>query len=209
MELPRDLAERPATRTGLVLSLYGGLALVALLVSAGRDDVDIYRIAGRSTGFWLAVSPFVGLGVGLAVVAGSRWATGRYAWAQSLHRDFRSLLGPLTSREILILAAASSIGEELLFRGALMPLIGLWPQALLFALLHLGPARRFLPWTLSALVMGAVFGYLHQLTGDLGAPIAAHFCINYLNLHYIVRRDLDAPATVVAGGDDPLLSKAG
>ena len=40
--------------------------------------------------------------------------------------------------------------------------------------------------------MGLVFGALVELTGDLGAPIVAHFTINFLNLHYIARVELPA-----------------
>jgi membrane protease YdiL (CAAX protease family) len=81
----------------------------------------------------------------------------------------------------------------MLFRGALLPWLGLWPQAVIFALLHIGPGARFLPWTLSSLAIGVLFGYLYLLTGDLGAPIAAHFVINYLNLRFISRVELPEP----------------
>ena len=54
--------------------------------------------------------------LGLAVVGLTRLATRHLAWARALHTSFRDLLGPLTGREIVILALASSIGEELLFR---------------------------------------------------------------------------------------------
>ena len=86
----------------------------------------------------------------------------------------------------MILALASSIGEELLFRGALLPWLGVWLQAAVFALLHIGPGRRFLPWTASAFALGLAFGALASWTGNLGGPIAAHFMINFLNLRYIV-----------------------
>jgi hypothetical protein len=180
------------SRSGLVIGLYGTLALTALLISAGREDVDIYRIDGISTPLRLGLSPLLGLATGLAIVVLTRMAVRRFAWAQALHHDFRSLLGPLTTREIVILALASSIGEEMLFRGALQPWIGLWPQAAFFALLHIGPGRRFLPWTLSAFILGAGFGYMFAWTGDLGGPIVAHFTINYLNLHFIARTELPA-----------------
>jgi membrane protease YdiL (CAAX protease family) len=183
------------TRSGLVIGLYGGLALAALLISAGREDVDIYRIQEVSTPYRLVLSLVLGLVVGFAIVALSRLASRRFAWARLLHSDFRSLLGPLSGREILVLALASSIGEELLFRGALQPWIGIWPQALIFALLHVGPGVRFLPWTLSALVLGVLFGYMFQCMGDLGGPIVAHFTINYMNLHFIVRSDPPAMDT--------------
>ncbi len=191
---------KPLSRSGLVLVLYGALALVGVLIAAGRDDMDVYRLEGVSTAFWLVLSPLIGLALGFAVVVSSRFATHRYAWAQSLHREFRKLLGKLTGREILVLAVASAIGEEVLFRGALQPAIGLWLQAIVFALLHIGPGLRFLPWTLWALAMGLAFGLVYQWTGDLGAPIVAHFTINFLNLRYIARVELggedDAPKIV-------------
>ncbi|HWM85496.1 MAG TPA: CPBP family intramembrane glutamic endopeptidase [Kofleriaceae bacterium] len=193
MQLPSQNREPLTSRAGLILALYGSLALLALLISAGRDDIDIYRIAGRSTLLLLALSPLIGLAVGLSVVFLSRLAVHRFDWARRLHTDFRSILGPLSWREILVLALASSVGEELLFRGALQPMLGIWAQAAVFALLHIGPGLRFLPWTLSAFVLGLVFGWLFQLTGDLGGPIVAHFAINYMNLHFIARFEVPSP----------------
>lgn len=177
------------------MALYGALALIGLLISAGRHDLDIYRIEGTSTGLRLALSPLVGVAFGLAIVFLSRLATHQFDWARRLHRDFRGILGVLTAKEILVLALASSIGEELLFRGALQPWVGLWPQAIIFALLHIGPGLRFLPWTAAAFVMGLAFGLVFELTGDLGGPIIAHFTINYMNLHFISRVEIPDEVT--------------
>lgn len=74
--------------------------------------------------------------------------------------------------------------------GPLGIMLGLVGSALLFSLLHIGPGSRFVPWTLSALVMGLALGGLLLLTGDLLAPIAVHFTVNLLNLSDIVRREL-------------------
>jgi hypothetical protein len=190
--------EPPHSRATLVLGLYGGLALLGVLIAAGRGDPDVYSPYDRA-GWWHLVSPALGAAFGLLVVLASRWAVARLGWARALHRDFRALLGDVSTREILVLALASSIGEEILFRGALQPWLGLVPQAALFALLHVGPGRRFLPWTAWALVIGLAFGGLVHLTGDLGAVIVAHFTINFLNLHYIARVDLPAlPARTVS-----------
>ncbi len=176
----------PLSRASLVIGLYGGMALVALVIAAGRGDPDVYRYPIATTHWWLLGGPALGAAVGLAVVGLTRIATKHFQWARDLHGSFRDLLGPLTTREIVILALASSIGEELLFRGALLPWLGPWIQALVFALLHVGPGKRFLPWTLSAFVLGLAFGGLALWTGNLGAPIAAHFMINFLNLRFIV-----------------------
>jgi membrane protease YdiL (CAAX protease family) len=168
-----------------VIGLYGAMALVALVIASGRGDPDLYRFTAQP--HWaLLAGPLLGAAIGLGVVGLTRIATRRYRWARQLHTSFHDLLAPLTGREIIILALASSIGEELLFRGALLPWLGPWWQAMVFALLHVGPGKRFLPWTLSAFVLGVGFGWLTMWTTNLGAPIAAHFMINFLNLRFIV-----------------------
>ncbi len=179
--------EPPPSRASLVIALYGALALAGLLISAGRGDADIYRSDEDRAMWWHAVSPALGLAFGLAMVIVSRIVVARFAWGRTLHRDFRAMLGDASAREIAILAIASALGEELLFRGALQPWLGLLPQAVLFGLLHVGPHKRHLVWTAWALAMGLALGALVELTGDLGGAIVAHFAINFLNLHFIVR----------------------
>jgi membrane protease YdiL (CAAX protease family) len=182
----------PLSRATLVIGLYGAMGIVAFLVAAGRGDPDLYRLGGHPAGWQLAAAPGFGIALGLAVVGLTRLATRHFQWARDLHASFRDLLGPLTVREIVILALASSVGEELLFRGALGPWLGVWLQAAVFALLHVGPGRRFLPWTASAFGLGLAFGLLAKWTGNLGGPIAAHFVINFLNLRYIVAEPVPA-----------------
>ena len=109
----------------MVIGLYGAMALVALVIAAGRGDPDLYRF-GVLPRWPLLAGPAAGVAVGLAVVGLTRVAVRYFQWARDLHASFRDLLGPLTGREIVILAVGSSIGEELLFRGALQPLLGLW-----------------------------------------------------------------------------------
>jgi membrane protease YdiL (CAAX protease family) len=184
----------PPSRASMVIGLYGAMALVALVIAAGRGDPDLYRFASEPRWALLA-GPIVGILIGLGVVGLTRVATRHFAWARHLHVSFHDLLGPLTGREIVILALGSSVGEELLFRGALLPWLGPWWQAVVFALLHVGPGRRFLPWTASALALGIGFGWLAVWTTNLGAPIAAHFTINFLNLRYIVA----GPAVLLRG----------
>jgi membrane protease YdiL (CAAX protease family) len=184
----------PLSRASLVIGLYSSMSLVALVIAAGRGDPDLYRF-GAEPHWPLLAGPIFGIAVGLGVVGLFRVASRHFTWVHHLHVSFHDLLGPLTGREIVILALASSIGEELLFRGALLPWLGPWWQAVVFALLHVGPGKRFLPWTASALVLGVAFGGLAVWTTNLGAPIAAHFTINFLNLRFIVAE----PAVLLRG----------
>ncbi|MBI4512450.1 MAG: CPBP family intramembrane metalloprotease [Deltaproteobacteria bacterium] len=198
MEFPGRTREPPVSRSSLILWLYAALSLLGLLIGVARGDNNLFLLDNRNS-LWLLVSPLVGVAAGLLVVFLTRLCVHRFTWARRLHRDFRALLGALTARDLLILAAASSVGEELLFRGALLPWLGLLPSSIVFALLHVGPGIRFLPWTASAFLAGLLFGQLFLWLGDLGAPIVAHFTINYLNLNYIVRVDLPVESTSVGG----------
>jgi membrane protease YdiL (CAAX protease family) len=154
-----------------------------------RGDTSVWRISGKSDPQVLG-GIIAGAFIGLGFVFASRYATHRFEWGRALHRDMRDLLGPLTGSEILVLATASSVGEEIFFRGALLPAVGLWISSAIFALLHIGPKLRFLPWTFSSFVAGMVFGQLFLWTGDLGGPVVAHFTVNALNLRYLSTTDL-------------------
>ena len=179
------------TRAWVIILFYGALSAVALAWGALRGSPNIYRGPG-STLFKMALSPFAGVALGLGVVFLSRLLVHRFEWARVLHREFHALVHQLSSKEIFTLALASSIGEELFFRGALLPVVGLWPSTALFAALHLRPQTRFLPWTAMSFILGLAMGAMFMQLGDLSGPIVAHFTINLLNLDYIAKHELRA-----------------
>lgn len=129
----------------------------------------------------------VGLLIGMAYVAISRWLIYSTDWGRSLEDE---LLGLLKTRERAPFkdAFTSSIIEEVAFRGMLLNYVNIWLGAGLFALFHLPTRLGLIPWMLSAFVMGLVFGGLFTAGFSLFAPFMAHFTINYLNLHYLNRR---------------------
>ena len=92
------------------------------------------------------------------------------------------MVGPLTPSEALLVAGLSGLGEEVLFRGALLPLAGLPLTTGIFMLAHLPPERRLWPWTASAGVMGLVLGAAAQASGDLVIPVFMHAAINAVGL---------------------------
>jgi len=182
-------ASRSWSRPALVLVLYLALASAGIAWSSLRGDASVWRVAGREDPETL-LGIVAGALIGLGFVFASRFATHRFEWGRALHRDLRNLLGPLPGRDIVVLAVASALGEEIFFRGALLPAIGLWGSSAIFALLHIGPKLRFLTWTLSSFVAGLVFGQLFLWAGDLGGPVVAHFTVNALNLRYLSNTDL-------------------
>ncbi len=177
------------SRPALVLVLYLGLAAAGVVWSSLRGHPNLWTQEGRQHPETL-LGILSGLAIGLGLVFLSRLSVHRFEWARSLHQDFRARLGPLGNSEIIVLAAASSLGEELFFRGALLPVVGLWLSSGLFALLHVGPKARYLPWTVSSLLAGALFGQLSIWSGDLSGAVVAHFSINFLNLRHLSRYEL-------------------
>ena len=96
---------------------------------------------------------------------------------RAVRRVYRDILKPVFSgigvREVVVIALAAGIGEELLFRGALQPEIGLLPASLVFGALHMG-GRGTLTFGCWVALMGAALGWLAAATGGLLAPVVAH-----------------------------------
>ena len=168
-------------------------------VIAGRPHL-VY-VPEQTTWIKVGLGALAGLLLGLGVVLLSRLSVARLAWARGLYRWFARLLGPMSHRDVLVLAISSSVGEELLFRGAMQPTLGLWPTSIIFGLMHL-PPRRYWPWTASALLMGLWFGLLTDYSGNLAGAVVAHFVINYLNLGHVATFAVTAPPPVDRGPVD-------
>jgi membrane protease YdiL (CAAX protease family) len=130
-----------------------------------------------------------GLAAGLLLVWASREFTARSEAGRTLASELSRLVGPLSARRAFVLAAASGLGEELFFRGALQPRVGWLVATLLFAAAHFVPTPQLRSWAWFALVAGALFGGLFALTGDVLAPALAHALVNGLNLRWLGERE--------------------
>ena len=130
----------------------------------------------------------LGLLAAAAVIALSAVLTSATRWGDALSRALAEVLGPLSGRACLVLAASSSLGEEALFRGALQPQIGYVAASLVFGLAHFVPRRELLPWTGFTVLAGFGLGALYEVTGNLVAPLVAHAAVNAVNLRLLTRR---------------------
>ena len=54
-----------------------------------------------------------------------------------------------------------------------------------FGLVHVGPGKRFLPWTIFAIVAGFAFGSLVHFGFGLLPAMVSHGLVNFLNLRRI------------------------
>ena len=135
-----------------------------------------------------------------AVVLGTRVLVVNVGWAKTLHRDLRPMTSALDGTGIMVIAALSALAEELLFRGLLMPWLGLLPQALLFGVVHAqlsGPSRWV--WVAWASVVGLALGAIFALSGSLLGPMLSHALINGLNLAYLKSHDTAPPRNSLGG----------
>ncbi len=111
-------------------------------------------------------------------VAGAAWALLDPEQAQLLEDITETLLGDIdTVLEWLILAAATGLGEELLFRGALQPVFGLWTTSLLFAVAHV--QYGITPVTLFVFLLAIVLGLIRRHTNTTVA-VLVHGGYNFL-----------------------------
>lgn len=137
----------------------------------------------------LLLSAVLGVAAALIVIVLTRVVVRRFAWAQRLHSELRPAARDLGPGQILLVAGLSSLGEELLFRGVLVPMVGVWLSAAVFGLAHQmkGPSRWV--WAGWATAIGLMLGSIFALTGSLVGPLLAHALVNAANLAYL--RDHD------------------
>jgi membrane protease YdiL (CAAX protease family) len=132
-----------------------------------------------------AASLALGMTLAVAVVLATPVLLERAQWARALHRELEPIVAPLSRLEVVVLALTSGLAEEVLFRGAMQPAVGLFITSLIFGAVHTGPKRVFVAWSLWAFVMGLAFGLIFELTGVLWGPILAHVMINERNMTYM------------------------
>lgn len=128
-----------------------------------------------------------GVGVGLVVVGVVHVGIRLLEAVEDGAREMAQLLGPLTRKEALYLALFSSVGEELLFRGALWPHLGLIGTTCLFGLSHVLPRKALWGYPLFAALAGLLLGLLRDASGSVIPCILAHWVINALNLAWLGR----------------------
>jgi membrane protease YdiL (CAAX protease family) len=164
---------------GRALVLYAIFAAVAWGASAwilDRPPLTSPEAAGLLP---LHLRAAWGAGVGVAVVLLDMALERLIPALRRMGEAMREVIGPLTTPHAVLYAVTSALGEELLFRGFAQAWLGIIPASLFFGLLHIGPDRRLWPWPLLACAMGFAFGALFDYTGDVLAPVLAHFTINY------------------------------
>jgi len=173
-----------------------GMLVVGLGARAASGAVPVAATGGN----WNETLPLLGNGdtsdVALSALAAATAVTlGRIAllqvweeFAASTDRSNAQVLGVLEGAgDVAQVAVLPALGEEVLFRGALLPAIGGIPgvavSSVIFGALHVGGGRSaaFGVW---ATAVGACYGACALNTGSVVAPAAAHALANIASATY-------------------------
>ena len=161
--------------------------------------------------FMLAIIPLINLLGDLnSRLVLPEWLSGVEAWMKTTEQQAEELTLRMLNVEtisglclnIIVIALLPAIGEELMFRGALMRIfqhwkskhLAVWVAAIIFSAIHF-QFYGFLP----RVILGASFGYMLLWTGSLLPAIVAHFLnnaviiiVHYLNHNGFINVDADS-----------------
>ena len=95
------------------------------------------------------------------------------------------VIKPLMWTDLIWLGLLPGLSEELLFRGVMLPALGLNIAAValssvLFGVLHLSGAGQW-PYVVWATIVGFALGYCALITGNLLVPVVAHIITNLVS----------------------------
>lgn len=154
---------------------------VCLLWPLEREQDPLQTVLGWST--WPAVGAGIGMGILLAPLFLVSW---HLPWKmfQDIKAFFEASLLPglksLKPGEVVLLAMAAGVAEEVFFRGALQPRIGwLWANILFAAMHPVSPT-----YVAAVFLLGLPLAWLQSVTGNLWSVMIAHGLYDYLGFQY-------------------------
>ncbi len=170
------------TRNQVLFAMGVTAALLLIVAKLWQYFGDIPLLTVRFE--WIA------LGWGMTVMAGIVAISGLLHWAWPAYRRsamvyLELVIKPLEWPDLLWLGLLPGLSEELLFRGVMLPALGLNAAAVIlssvfFGVLHLSSLSQW-PYMLWATVVGAIFGVSAIATGNLLVPIIAHILTNFMS----------------------------
>lgn len=181
-QLPDNSNFEPLTRIQVLVAM--GITAIILLVVA-KLWLKFGSIQLLSLNFTLP-ELLIGLGIGLGITLMSSliyqlWS----AYRHSADVYLNLVLKPLVLPDLIWLGLLPGMSEELLFRGVMLPaiglnVVGLIVSSVVFGVLHLSGSQQW-PYVIWATIVGLLLGVSALLTGNLLVPIVAHITTNWLS----------------------------
>ncbi|HPQ39312.1 MAG TPA: CPBP family intramembrane metalloprotease [bacterium] len=183
-----------------------GFTLIAAGIDAVSDSVDLWASLTGGPAAWYV--PVAALPVTLLFGAGVHLFMEAIPWFQSVNRLSRSIIRQINPSpiQIVTLSLAAGWGEEILFRGAFQPVLGIVLTSVLFAGLHTGfrfDMHALRMYFLVVFLLSIGLGFLSREFG-LVTAMTVHTGWDLLML-VIIRRELahnpDTPGSQPDQGD--------
>lgn len=182
-EIPPKPTIEPLSRVQILMAM--GVTAILLLIAARlwlMFDTSAEMLSLR----WSASALLGGLGLGVGITLASSiiyrvWA----AYRQSADFYLELVIKPLALPDLIWLGLLPGMSEELLFRGVMLPAIGLtWfglgISSLCFGVLHYSGSQHW-SYVVWATVIGVVLGFSAIETRNLLVPIVAHVATNLIS----------------------------
>jgi membrane protease YdiL (CAAX protease family) len=165
-----------------------GLAGFGLAAATGQSLSNQVHCSGRAALLGAAsMTPMLAV---LWLVAAAPWS-----WSREILEFLETHVGPIFSRwsilQLLLLSVVAGVGEEVLFRGAIQALLGVYlgpfaglaVASVLFGCVH-AVTRSY---AVLAAAIGAYLGLLWLWSGNLLIAIIAHALYDFIALVYFLR----------------------
>ncbi|MCF8302193.1 MAG: CPBP family intramembrane metalloprotease, partial [Bacteroidales bacterium] len=162
----------------ITIIIFGGFGI---LIIENVQGIEFSQLLGQ--GWRLPLQILTGAAYGFIASLIANYIVSRpfFADERKFYHRIVSRLN-LDTAGIIFVSLCAGIGEEIFFRGALQPLIGLWTTAILFVLLHgyLNPFNwRISIYGVVMVVFIAGMGYLFRYTG-LVTAMTAHAVLDMM-----------------------------
>jgi uncharacterized protein len=127
------------------------------------------------------------LGLGITTLSGLAYRLW-LPYRKSANYYLEMVLKPLAFPDLIWLGLLPGLSEELLFRGVMLPALGLNHVAVIvssicFGILHLSGSQQW-PYVIWATIVGILLGYSALLSGNLLVPIVAHIMTNWISSYF-------------------------
>ena len=182
MANPKTPEIEPLSRPQILIVM-GVTAIVLLVVSKIWQKLGSVRLLSTeitTEGFLWGISLAAGITLASSILY-RLWP----AYRDSADVYLELVIKPLIWPDLIWLGLLPGLSEELLFRGVMLPALGLnivavIVSSLLFGILHLSGVGQW-PYVVWATVVGFSLGYIALITGNLLVPIVAHIITNLVS----------------------------
>lgn len=168
---------------GLITIIGFPLLAWPILYFSGTPFLSIFEISRANI---VSIPAFIAFGILFGLVA--IWYTEHPYFEKDLATINSRLDGvKITRWNAFYISVCAGVGEEIFFRGAIQPLLGVWLTAFLFVAIHLYFSLKSWKINLFGVALTlfiAVLGWGSQQF-SLWHAIAGHFAYDFVLLHYV------------------------